>query len=230
MASNLTTDIENLCTLFDKKTDLKTKITDDQIETKNSSLNVQLCRPLTISTLAHYFGLQCDEFLRLSLSSEIESKYSNTSKNSLTKQRGISFEDAIKSYHSSSILSDIHDEYEFLSYLRSSISKPTEFRIGYNIKFQWKYDKHIQSNYRPDFLLIKHLNNNEKRIEITIAEAKSSSRIRIEHCIQVTFYAIDLTVWIKQNKLDQYVFINDIGEIWLPSENKIIPYEKKIFP
>ncbi|CAF3378694.1 unnamed protein product, partial [Rotaria sp. Silwood2] len=179
--------------------------------------NVQLCRPLTISTLAHYFGLQCDEFLRLSLSSEIESKYSNTSKNSLTKQRGISFEDSIKSYHSSSILSDIHDEYEFLSYLRSSISKPTEFRIGYNIKFQWKYDKHIQSDYRPDFLLIKHLNNNEKQIEITIAEAKSSSRIRIEHCIQVTFYAIDLTVWIKQNKLDQYVFINDIGEIWLPT-------------
>ncbi|CAF4027514.1 unnamed protein product [Rotaria sordida] len=220
MTSNLTTDIESLCTLFDKHTDLTTKKTDDEIEFKNSSFNVQSRRPLTISTLAHYFGLQCDEFLRLSLNPHIESKHSDTLKNSLTKQRGISFEDSIKSYHSSSILSDIHDEHEFLSYLRSSILKPTESRIGYNIKFQWKYDEHIQSHYKPDFLLIKHLNNNENRIEITIADAKSSPRIRIEHCIQLTLYAIDLTVWIERNKLNQYVFINDIGEIWLPKRLK----------
>ncbi|CAF3753709.1 unnamed protein product [Rotaria sp. Silwood1] len=136
MASNLTTDIENLCTLFDKQTDLTTKITNDQLETKNSSVNVQSHRPLTISILAHYFSLQCDEFLRLSLNPQIESKYSDSLKNSLIKKRGISFEDSIKSYHSSSILSNIHDEYEFLSYLHSSISKPTEFQISYNIKFQ----------------------------------------------------------------------------------------------
>ncbi|CAF1648594.1 unnamed protein product [Rotaria sp. Silwood1] len=197
MASNMTTDIENLCTLFNKQTDLTTKITNDQLETKNSSVNVQSHRPVTISILAHYFSLQCDEFLRLSLNPQIESKYSDSLKNSLIKKRGISFEDSIKSYHSSSILSNIHDEYEFLSYLHSFISKPIEFQIGYNIKFQWKYDKHIQSYYKPDFLLIKYLNNSEHQIEITIVDAKSSLHIRIEHCIQVSLYAIDLTVWIK---------------------------------
>ncbi|CAF4932287.1 unnamed protein product [Rotaria sp. Silwood1] len=90
MASNMTTDIENLCTLFNKQTDLTTKITNDQLETKNSSVY-----------------------------------------------------------------------------------------------------------YKPDFLLIKYLNNSEDQIEITIVDAKSSLHIRIEHCIQVSLYAIDLTVWIK---------------------------------
>ena len=54
--------------------------------------------------------------------------------------------------------------------------------------------------------------------------------MRIEHCIQVALYAIDLRIWIERNKLDENVFINDIGQIWLPSENEIIPYEKKYFP
>jgi len=192
--------------------------------------NIQTRRPLNVSTLAHYFGLQCDEYLRLSLNSSNESTKSDTLNNSLTKQRGISFEANIKSYYSSLILSNIHNEHEFLSYLRSSISNPSEFRIGYNIKFQWTYDKHLQSSYKPDFLLIKPLVNNENRIEITIADAKSSSRMRIEHCIQVVLYAIDLRIWIERNKLDEYVFINKFGEIWLPSDNELIPYEKKIFP
>jgi len=192
--------------------------------------NIQFHRPLTVSTLAHYFGLQCDEYLRLSLNLSNESNNSDTLKDSLTKQRGITFESNIKSYHSSSILSNIHDEHEFLRYLRSSNLSPNEIRIGYNIKFRWSYDKHLQSNYKPDFLLLKHLNNNENRIEITIADAKSSFRMRIEHCIQVALYAIDLRIWIERNQLDQHVFINDFGEIWLPSENQLIPYEKKLFP
>ncbi len=155
---------------------------------------------------------------------------SDTLKDSLTKQRGITFESNIKSYHSSSILLNIHDEHEFLNYLRSSNLSSNEIRIGYNIKFRWSYDKHLESNYKPDFLLLKYLNNNENRIEITIADAKSSSRIRIEHCIQVALYAIDLRIWIERNQLDEQVFINDFGEIWLPSGNNLIPYEKKIFP
>jgi hypothetical protein len=74
------------------------------------------------------------------------------------------------------------------------------------------------------------VNTNGNRIEITIADAKSSSRMRIEHCIQVALYAIDLRVWIERNKLDQDIFINDIGQIWLPSENELLPYERKHFP
>jgi len=54
--------------------------------------------------------------------------------------------------------------------------------------------------------------------------------MRIEHSIQVALYAIDLRVWLERNQLDEHVFINDFGEIWLPSENNLIPYEKKIFP
>ncbi len=192
--------------------------------------NIPSRRPLTVSTLAHYFGLQCDEYLRLSLNTSNEFKSSDTLKDSLTKQRGITFESNIKSYYSSSILSNIHDEHEFLSYLRSSIVSPGEFAIGYNIKFRWTYDKNLDSNYKPDFLLIKHQNKNENRIEITIADAKSSSRMRIEHCIQVALYGIDLRVWIERNQLDEHIFINDFGEIWLPSEDESIPYEKKIFP
>ena len=53
--------------------------------------------------------------------------------------------------------------------------------------------------------------------------------MRIEHCIQVALYGMDLLVWIERNKLDEHVFINDIGEIWLPSEDELIPYEKKVF-
>ncbi|CAF1163663.1 unnamed protein product [Rotaria sordida] len=231
MASNLTTDIENLSILFDRQTDLIGKTTDDQTEINDSTIKIQSHRPLTVSTLAHYFGLQCDEFLRLSLNSQINSNNSDTLKNILTKHRGISFEADIKSYHSQSILSNIHNEDEFLFYLRSSISSPIdELRIAYNVKFHWTYDKHLQSNYKPDFLLIKHLINNDNRIQITIADAKSSSRMRIEHCIQVALYAIDLRIWIERNKLDEYVFINDLGEIWLPSDNELIPYEKKNFP
>ncbi|CAF3516523.1 unnamed protein product [Rotaria sp. Silwood1] len=231
MASSLTTDIESLSVLFDQQTDLTGKRTNDQTEISDSTFNIQTRRPLTVSTLAHYFGLQCDEFLRLSLNSEIESNNFDTLKNVLLKHRGISFETDIKSYHSPSILSNIHDEDEFLFYLRSSISSPTdELRIAYNVKFHWTYDKHLQSNYKPDFLLIKHLTNNENRIQITIADAKSSSRMRIEHCIQVALYAIDLRIWIERNKLDEHVFINDFGEIWLPSDDELIPYEKKIFP
>lgn len=98
------------------------------------------------------------------------------------------------------------------------------------MKFRWTYDQNLQSNYKPDFLLIKPLLNNENRIEITIADAKSSSRMRIEHCIQVALYAIDLRTWLEKNKLDEHIFINDIGEIWLPSENTLVPYEKKTFP
>jgi hypothetical protein len=192
--------------------------------------NIQFHRSLTVSTLAHYFGLQCDEYLRLSVTSKIESYNSDVLKSSLAKQRGISFENNIKSYHSSSILSNIHDENEFFSYLHSSISSSNELGIGYNIKFRWSYDKNLESNYKPDFLLLKNLNTNENRIEITVADAKSSSRMRIEHCIQVALYAMDLRVWIERHKLDEHVFINDIGEIWLPSEDQLIPYEKKIFP
>jgi hypothetical protein len=54
--------------------------------------------------------------------------------------------------------------------------------------------------------------------------------MRIEHSIQVALYAIDLRVWLERNQLDEHIFINDFGEIWLPSENNLIPYEKKIFP
>ncbi|CAF4377402.1 unnamed protein product [Rotaria sp. Silwood2] len=231
MASSLTTDIESLSILFDKQTDLTEKTADDRPETSGSASNIQLRRSLTVSTLAHYFGLQCGEFLRLSLNSQIESNSHDTLKSFLMKHRGISFETGIKSYHSQSILSNIHEEDEFLSYLHSSISSPTEeLRIAYNVKFHWTYDNQLQSNYKPDFLLIKHLINNENRIQITIADAKSSSRMRIEHCIQVALYAIDLRIWIERNKLDEYVFIHDFGEIWLPSESELIPYEKKIFP
>ena len=124
-------------------------------------------------------------------------------------------------------MSNIHDEYEFLSYLRSSTLSSNEFRIVHNVKFYWTYDENLQSNYKPDFLLIKH---NENRIEISIADAKSSSRMRIEHCIQIALYAIALRKWIEQNQLDEYVLLNDIGEIWLPNDNELIPYKKKIFP
>ena len=158
---------------------------------------------------------------------------SNQLKDSLTKERGINFESIIKCYHSSIILSNIDNEDQFLNYLRSSIISPDEIRIGYNIKFRWSYDNNIQSNYKPDFLILKHLNNNktENRIEITIADAKSSSRLRIEHYIQVALYSIDLKIWIERNQLDQYVFINEYGQIWLPSQNnQLIPYEKKYFP
>lgn len=54
--------------------------------------------------------------------------------------------------------------------------------------------------------------------------------MRIEHCIQVALYAIDLRIWIERNQLDEHVFINEFGEIWLPSKDDLIPYEKKIFP
>ena len=185
-------------------------------------------RPLTVSTLAHYFGLQCDEYLRLSLNSSDQLKNAETLKDSLTKQRGIQFESDIKSFYSSSILSDIHNEQQFLSYLRSSLVNPRPFSIGYNIKFHWNYDDNLQSNYKPDFLLIKTSNDN--RLEIIIVDAKSSSRLRIEHCVQVALYAMDLRVWIERNQLDEAVFINDFGQIWLPSEDREILFEKKIFP
>ena len=64
----------------------------------------------------------------------------------------------------------------------------------------------LQTNNKPNFLLLKHLENDENRIEITIADAKSSSRMRIEHCIQVALYTMDLRVWIERNQLDQHVF------------------------
>ncbi|CAF1331951.1 unnamed protein product [Adineta steineri] len=230
MSSNLLPDIENLCTLFDKQADLTTESSNNETENINSTFNSQSRRPLTVSTLAHYFGLQCDEYLRLSIKSTNESNKSDTLTNSLTKQRGITFESNLKSYYSASILSNIQDEHQFLPYLRSLISNPTELRIGYNIKFRWTYDNHLQSHYKPDFLLIKHLPTNENRIEITIADAKSSSRMRIEHCIQVALYAIDLRLWLERNKLDEHIFINTFGEIWLPNDNDLIPYEKKVFP
>lgn len=148
----------------------------------------------------------------------------------MTKQRGISFESDIKSYHGPSILSNIHDENDFLIYLRSSISSLTQPRIAYNVKFHWTYDRNLQSNYKPDFLLLTKLSNNENRIQITIADAKSSSCMRIEHCIQVALYAIDLQIWIERNQLDEHVFINDIGEIWLPNNDGVMPYQKKFFP
>ena len=188
-------------------------------------------RPLTVSSLAHYFGLQCDEYLRLSLTSTDQLKNHDTFKDSQTKQRGIQFESNIQSHYSSSILSDIHDENQFLSYLHSLIGSPSRsFSIGYNIKFRWSYDGSLQSNYKPDFLLIRHLNENENRIEITIADAKSSSRLRVEHCIQVALYAMDLRVWLERNQLDEQVFINEFGQIWLPSEDPSILFEKKVFP
>ncbi|CAF3400715.1 unnamed protein product [Rotaria socialis] len=230
MISSSITDIESLSKLFDKQTDLTTKTTDDPTENDNAIFNSRSNRPLTVSTLAHYFGLQCDEFLRLSLNSQIESNNADNFKNVLTKRRGILFEADIKAYYSKSILSNIHDEYDFLSYLQSSISSPTETRIAYNVKFHWTYDKNLESNYKPDFLLVKHLTNNENRIQITIADAKSSSHMRIEHCVQVALYGIDLRIWIERNKLDAHVFINDIGEVWLPSGNVLMPYEKKTFP
>ncbi|CAF2060799.1 unnamed protein product [Rotaria magnacalcarata] len=230
MASSVMPDIENLSILFNKQADLKITTTEDQTQIDNSIVNIQSRRPLNVSTLAHYFGLQCDEFLRLSLNAQIESNNTEHLKNFLQKQRGISFENDIKQYHIQSILSNIHDEHEFLTYIQSSIASPTEPRIAYNVKFHWTSDKHLQSNYKPDFLLIKHIVNNDNRIQITIADAKSSFRMRIEHCIQVSLYAIDLQVWIERNRLDEHVFINDIGEIWLPSDNNLIPYEKKTFP
>ena len=194
-------------------------------------------RRLTVSTLAHYFGLQCDEYLRLSNNSSTNFKSTETLKDSLTKQRGIDFESNIKSYYSTSILENITDETEFLSYLHTNLNSHNDnVRIGYNIKFRWTYDQNLESNYKPDFLLLKHLPNNENRIEITIADAKSSSQMRIEHCIQVALYALDLRVWIERHQLDQQVFINDFGQIWLPTttatneKNQSIPYENKRFP
>ncbi|CAF4833704.1 unnamed protein product, partial [Rotaria sp. Silwood1] len=60
--------------------------------------------------------------------------------------------------------------------------------------------------YKPDFLLIKYLNNSEHQIEITIVDAKSSLHIRIEHCIQVSLYAIDLTLTRSTHLLIQSLF------------------------
>jgi len=81
---------------------------------------IQTHRPLTVSTLAHYCGPQCDEYLRLSLNPKIESNQPELLQHSPTRQRGINFEDKIKSYYSSFILPNIHNENELLSYLRSS--------------------------------------------------------------------------------------------------------------
>ena len=180
--------------------------------------------------MAHYFGLQCDEFLRLSVSHPIEPKKSNSLQSSLMKTRGIEFENRIKSYFSTCILSDVQTENDLVIYLRSAISNPNEFRIGYNVKFRWTYNDFLQSNYKPDFLLIRRKSENDNRLEITIADAKSSLQMIIDHCIQVTLYCIDLRIWIERHKLDQHVFINDFGEIWLPSEDSSIIYESKVFP
>ncbi|UJR29914.1 hypothetical protein I4U23_017462 [Adineta vaga] len=228
MASNLSPDIENLCFSFDKHVDLTSKNDSDR---GDSTINISTHQPLTVSTLAHYFGLRCDEYLRLSLNSSSESTKSETLTNTLVKQRGITFEANLKSYYSSSILTNIFNDKQFLLYLRSIISNPiSDLQIGYNIKFPWTYDKHLRSSYKPDFLLIRQLDGNDNRIEITIADAKSSLRVRIEHCIQVALYAIDLRVWIEQNQLDEFVFINQFGEIWLPNDNQTLPYERKVFP
>ena len=182
-----------------------------------------------MSTLAHYFGLRCDEFLRLSLNHRVESSQSETLRASLTKQRGISFEATLKSYYHSSILHDVLDEHQFYSYLTSSTLKDNGCHIGYNVKFRWTYDDHLRSNYKPDFLIIRR-QTKENRLEITVADAKSSARMAIEHCVQVALYAIDLRVWIERNRLDEHVFIKDIGEIWLPSDDDTQPYERKTFP
>lgn len=160
----------------------------------------------------------------------IESNANDHLRSSLTKQRGISFEETLRVHHSSSILSDIHDETAFLLYLRQSLAQPDDFRIGYNVKFRWTYDEHLQSNYKPDFLLIRPRTTAESRLEITIVDAKSSLRMAIEHCVQVTLYAIDLRVWLERHQLDEQVFINDIGEIWIPSEDAKVLYEVKRFP
>ncbi|CAF1397039.1 unnamed protein product [Adineta ricciae] len=228
MNLNCAPDVESLCLTFDKHVDISSKTEDSDLVRRNLSTQH---RPLTISTLAHYFGLQCDEYLRLTLNPSSESTKSETLTSFLTKQRGISFEEKLKAYYSASILSNVTTSQDFLSYLRSALLNPVkDLRIGYNVKFPWTYDQSLQSNYKPDFLLMRHSWKDGHRIEITIADAKSSARMRVEHCVQVALYGIDLRVWIERNQLDQRVYINSFGEIWLPNENSTIPYEKKTFP
>lgn len=192
-------------------------------------------RSLNISTLSHYFSLQCGQFLRLYVGNSIDKTYVDNLRSSLTKQRGIDFEKKLKDFYSTSILNEIQDEKSFLSFLRQSIDKNNdELKIGYNIRFQWRFDQHITSHYRPDFLLVRHVRTDQNRIEITVVDAKSSQRINIEHCVQVALYAIDLRIWIEQNQLDQQVFINDFGQIWLPIDQQqhenARPHQIKTFP
>ena len=185
---------------------------------------------LTISALARYFDLRCDEFLRLSWNSQHKSSYSDCFSVSNARQRGIAFESSIEKYHTSSILTDVDNEHQFLTFLRQVASQLTEIRIVHNVRFKWIYNNRILSHYRPDFLIIRRIENEKLGIEITIADAKFTSEMRIEHCVQVALYAINLSAWLKRHQLDRYVFINDMGEIWLPNEMSQPPYQRRTFP